>query len=122
MKLGAILSGIIAAAALGAAVFAFTTQASPYVTIAQARTAPGDRLHLAGDLIKDSVKADVYTQTLTFRVKDENGDTVTIDHRGEKPANLLEATKVVAVGKMDGDKFVSDQLIVKCPTKYEAES
>jgi cytochrome c-type biogenesis protein CcmE len=122
MKVGAILSGIVAAVALGAAVFAFTTQASPYVTIAQAKSSQGDRLHLAGDLIKDSVKADVYTRNLTFRVKDENGDIITVNHTGEKPANIQEATKVVAVGKIVGDKFESDQLIVKCPTKYEAES
>jgi len=28
---------------------------------------------------------------------------------------------VVAVGKMDGGDFRSNQLIVKCPSKYEAD-
>jgi len=37
------------------------------------------------------------------------------------PQNMGEATKVVAIGGMKDGKFVSDQLLVKCPSKYESE-
>ncbi|MDX2066376.1 MAG: cytochrome c maturation protein CcmE [Fimbriimonadaceae bacterium] len=122
MKRGPIISGLVAVVALGAAVMAFTTSASPYVTIQQAKSAPGDRLHVAGDIVPGSVRNDVFRQELTFRIKDAEGSTVQVVHRGEKPANMAEATQVVAVGKMTGDAFVSQQLIVKCPSKYEGEN
>ena len=28
---------------------------------------------------------------------------------------------VVAIGKMEGERFVSSKLLVKCPSKYEVE-
>ncbi len=121
MKLGPLISGVVAATALSAVVIAFTTGASPYVTIQQAKASRGDRLHLAGDIVKSTVQNDVYTQTLTFQVIDSNGDRIKVKHKGEKPANLSEATKVVAVGKIENGEFQSSELIVKCPSKYEAE-
>jgi cytochrome c-type biogenesis protein CcmE len=121
MKRGPIISGLVAVFALGAAVMAFTTSASPYVTVAQAKSAPGERLHVAGNIVPGSVRNDVFRQEMTFRMKDAEGTVVQVIHRGEKPANMAEAKQVVAVGKMAGDEFVSQQLIVKCPSKYEGD-
>jgi cytochrome c-type biogenesis protein CcmE len=121
MKSGPIVTAIVATLAMAGVVTAFMTNASPYVTIAQAKNSHSNRLHLAGDLDKKSVHADPVNRTLTFRLKDENGETVTVLHKGDPPANMGEATKVVAIGKMEGDKFVSDDLLVKCPSKYETD-
>jgi cytochrome c-type biogenesis protein CcmE len=119
MKKGPVITAVVALIAMAGVVIAFMSNASPYVTIAQAKSAPGDRLHLAGDIVKSSVKNDLVHHALSFQVKDQNGDVVTVMHRGEPPQNMSEATKVVAIGKMEGDNFVSDQLLVKCPSRYE---
>lgn len=121
MKKGPIITAIVAVFAMAAVVTAFMSNASPYVTIAQAKTASGDRLHLAGDIIKSTVHNDLKKHELTFDIKDADGAVVTVAHVGEPPANMGDATKVVAIGKMNGDRFVSDQLLVKCPSKYESE-
>jgi cytochrome c-type biogenesis protein CcmE len=120
MKSGPLITAVVAVIALAGAVVAFMTNASPYVTIAQARSASGDRLHLAGDIIKPTVHTDLKRHVLTFDVKDAEGAVVMVEHLGEPPANMGEATKVVAIGKMEGDRFVSDQLLLKCPSKYES--
>jgi len=117
---GPAVTACIAAFAFGAVIWSFSNNASPYVTIAQARTISGDHLHLAGDVLKDTVRIDVVRQTLSFKLKDSNGETVQVLHEGELPANMEEAKRVVAVGRMQGDKFVSHQLLIKCPSKYEA--
>jgi len=98
------------------------TNASPYVTIRQARTMEGNQLHLAGDLLKNSISTDFKTHTLKFRLKDSEGQVVTVLHKGEPPENMSEVTKVVAIGGMQGDQFVSNKLLLKCPSKYEAAS
>jgi cytochrome c-type biogenesis protein CcmE len=121
MKTGPIITAIVAMLALAAVVAAFMSNASPYVTIAQAKTASGDRLHLAGDIIKPTVKTDLAHHALTFDIRDKNGDVVTIVHKGESPQSMSEATEVVAIGKMEGDQFVSEKLLVKCPSRYEAK-
>jgi cytochrome c-type biogenesis protein CcmE len=121
MKTGPLVTALVAVLAMSAVVTAFMSNASPYVTVAEARDARGDRLHLAGDILKETVQNDFSNRTLKFSLRDEEGAVVTIVHRGDPPANMGEATKVVAIGKMDGEQFVSDKLLVKCPSKYETE-
>lgn len=53
-----------------------------------------------------------------FRLRDEDGEVVEVEHVGMPPATLLEADKVVAIGAMRRDRFVSREILVKCPSKY----
>ncbi len=111
----------VVAVASTAVFVSFSQGASPYVTVAQARSMSGDRLHLACDLIPGTVKTDFSNHSISFDAKDEKGTKVTIVHTGD-PVNLKDATRVVAVGSFKGDVFQSSQLLVKCPSKYEGES
>ncbi|MGH9361973.1 MAG: cytochrome c maturation protein CcmE, partial [Thermoanaerobaculia bacterium] len=38
-----------------------------------------------------------------------------------KPANFEDAISIVAIGRYDqaGGEFAADQLLVKCPSKYQ---
>ena len=121
MKKGPLVTAVVALVAMGAVVAAFMSNASPYVTIAQAKQLGGDRMHLAGDILKETVVTDIKAAELRFRVKDANGDQITVVHRGEIPANMSSATKVVAIGGIKEDRFVSEQLLLKCPSRYEEE-
>jgi cytochrome c-type biogenesis protein CcmE len=38
-----------------------------------------------------------------------------------KPGNFEQATSVVLKGKTEGDRFVADQMLVKCPSKYQGD-
>src|SRR5579862_4690338 len=118
MKTGPLVTVIVTLVAFGAVLVAFTNNASPYVTILQAKVTQGDDLHVAGDIIKDSVRLDPFHHTLSFDIKDAGG-TLHVVHEGEPPANLQEANKVVAIGGMKGGDFISHQLLIKCPSKYE---
>lgn len=117
MKLGRLVPYAVGAASLGAVVTAFSAGASPYVTVAQARSMAGDRLHLQGKLLQPTVHQDLKSGTLEFDLKDKDGATMHVIHRGER-VSLSEATTVVAIGRVQGDAFVSQQLLVKCPTRY----
>jgi cytochrome c-type biogenesis protein CcmE len=111
---------IVALLAFGVVLYAFSNSASPYVTVSQARKTSGDRLHIAGNIVKDSVHLSLQRHVLEFDMKDSDGALVHVVHEGEQPENLAEANRVVAIGKMKGNEFISQQLLVKCPSKYEA--
>ncbi|HWA81994.1 MAG TPA: cytochrome c maturation protein CcmE [Fimbriimonadaceae bacterium] len=117
---GAALTAVVCLMALGGVVYAFMANSSPYVTVAQAKSSTADNLHVAGDIIKDTVHQDLANRTLTFDIKDETG-TVKVIYTGTPPQNMGEANKVVAEGGMKDGVFVSDKLLVKCPSKYESE-
>jgi len=121
MKKGPIVTAVFTVFAMVAVLVAFATQASPYVTIAQAMKLKDTQLHLAGDVVKDTIRNDARKHTLVFQLKDENGQIITVRHTGEVPAELDQVQKVVAIGGIQNGDFVSSKLLVKCPSKYEAD-
>jgi len=122
MKPGAVVAIDLTVVGLCAVVFSFIQNASPYVTVAQARDMRGDNLHLAGDIDRSTVKVASFDNTVTFKIVDEEGAEITVVYHGPPPANMGDATKVVAVGSMADDHFEAHKLLLKCPSKYESEA
>ena len=118
---GAVITGLITLVSLSVLMMAFLSSASPYVTVAEAKETPGDSLHLPGDLVQRSISSDRKSGRLSFALKDANGEQIDVVYDGAPPSNMSEATRVVAIGKMDGNRFHAHKLLVKCPSKYEGE-
>lgn len=108
------------AMALTGMTFVFVSSSSPYVTVAQAKTASGDRLHLKGDLVKSTLRTLPRERQVHFVLRDDAGDTTQVVFHGPPPANMGEATEVVAIGSMKGDAFHANKMLLKCPSKYNA--
>ncbi len=117
---GSLVTGIVCAVAVTGVIVAFLANASPYVTIAQAKTSQADRLHLAGQIVKPTLRQDILLHTTTFDLIDAKGDKITVVYRGE-PQRFDEAKEVVMIGGVKGGKFVSNDALVKCPSKYQSE-
>ena len=100
---------------------AFTTSASPFVTSRQALEREGQRVHITGTLVKNSIQRDIKTGALVFSLTDTDGTKFNVVHRGDPPTNMGTATSAVVIGTMKGGLFNSDQLLLKCPSKYEGE-
>ncbi|MER3496988.1 MAG: hypothetical protein C4320_09685, partial [Armatimonadota bacterium] len=83
-KLIALLPYVIATASVGAVLTSFSRSASPYVTVREARTMSGDRLHLAGNLIPGTARQDVARGTQEFDLRDKDGSVAHVVHRGER--------------------------------------
>ncbi|MGE0001797.1 MAG: cytochrome c maturation protein CcmE [Fimbriimonadaceae bacterium] len=110
---------LLVAVGLGLAVFAFVGNASPYVTVSEAQASNRDGVHLAGDIIPGTLSTDRSTMQVRFQLRDEKGDTTWVRYEGLPPANMGDATKVVAIGKVEGSEFVCRKMLLKCPSKYE---
>jgi cytochrome c-type biogenesis protein CcmE len=49
----------------------------------------------------------------------DTGETMTVHYSGVKPGNFEEAVQIVAIGSYQEGVFEAEQLLVKCPSKYQ---
>lgn len=122
MRVGVLIAVVLGVFGLSAMLFAFLTQASPYVTVKAARSMSADNLHLAGDIRRETVQANARENWVKFTLVDKAGDETPVLYRGPQPANMGSATQVVAVGGMKDGVFHARELLLKCPSKYESQS
>lgn len=119
--LGTVVSIFVATLAVSGMVIAFLSNASPYVTIREAKLSTADDLHVTGGLEPGTLKNDHRNREIRFTLVDESGEKLPVIYTGESIANMEEATKIVAIGKYEEGTFKAHKLLVKCPSKYEAE-
>lgn len=122
MKLKLFLPLIIGSAAVTGMVYTFVSQASPYVTVAQAQRMDGNRLHLAGDMIKGTVSVAIHDRKVRFTLRDDEGDYIPVVYHGAPPANMGTATRVVVIGGVKEGVFIANDMLLKCPSKYESKN
>ncbi len=105
---------------------AFIQTTVQYVSIAEARTAD-HKVQVMGKIDFDKVNYDAEKSHLEFVVYDadapskEGAATLDVVYIGVVPGNFDQATSVVLKGKADGDIFLAEQMLVKCPSKYQGE-
>lgn len=121
MKGTTIFSIIVATLAIAGIVMAFLGNASPYVTVKEAKTAKGAGVHVAGILDKSSLKTNVMAGKTEFSLSDESKESIRVVYNGPPVQNLTSADRVVAVGTSKDGVFEAEKLLVKCPSKYEGE-
>jgi cytochrome c-type biogenesis protein CcmE len=120
MKLGSIITLVLVLAGIAFTVRAFVTNTSPYVKVAQLETR-GQNVHLPLKPIHETAQFDVKTMTLTFVGEDETGRVKVVYPKG-KPNNFEAATQVVAIGSYKDGVFYAEDMLVKCPSKYQGET
>jgi cytochrome c-type biogenesis protein CcmE len=96
----------------------FSHSLNPYVSFAEAKTTKST-VQVKGTLLKDVSSITYEKQELRFLLRDEEGQQVQISYHGAKPDNFEHADSAVVIGKYDGEQFVAEKLLVKCPSKYE---
>ena len=106
---------IVAALVFGACSFVKTL--TPYVTFDQARQATRT-VQVMGKLDKTSIKY-IDNKSLNFNLVDDHGDRLPVAFTASRPANFDDAIQVTAIGTYDGQTFNADNLLVKCPSKYQ---
>jgi cytochrome c-type biogenesis protein CcmE len=56
---------------------------------------------------------------LNFDVTSDSGQRLAVLFNGPKPDQMREGAEAILEGKYDGDIFVADSLLLKCPSRYE---
>ena len=56
---------------------------------------------------------------LTFDVTSETGQHMQVIFNGPKPDQMREGAEAIVEGKYDGQAFTAQNLLLKCPSRYE---
>lgn len=121
MKTSSIIILVVIAAAIGALLM-YSVDFSTYDTIGSAKEKQGQYVHMIAKLDKskpiqyDALKDPNY---LSFYAIDSLGSSTRVVFRNPKPAELEQSERVVLKGKMEGDVFQCDNILLKCPSKYK---
>jgi len=121
MKTSSIIILVAIAAAIGALLM-YSVDFSTYDTIGSAKEKQGKYVHMIAKLDKskpiqyDAIKDPNY---LSFYAIDSLGGTTQVIYRNTKPPELEQSERVVLKGKMQGNVFECDNILLKCPSKYK---
>lgn len=116
------ITGLVAMAGFaGLLLFNFGSQVGGYMDFEQA-TQTGSRAHVVGTWVEDRpTRYDRSANVFSFYMKDESGTVQRVRYQNPKPANFEQAEQVVVEGRMEGNAFVADDILVKCPSKYNEQ-
>lgn len=106
--------------------YSFMQTTIRYVSIEQARMS--DRtVQVMGKIDFDLVNFNADKQRLEFAIYDAEAtneataERMAVTYHGVVPGNFEQATSVVLKGKSSDGVFVAEQMLVKCPSKYQGE-
>lgn len=95
----------------------FGNSISTYVNFEQAAGMEG--AHVVGTLDKsEEFGFSMETKQFSFHLKDQDGNTRRVVYPKPKPNNFEQADRIVVIGKMKGDVFYANDMLMKCPSKY----
>jgi cytochrome c-type biogenesis protein CcmE len=120
MNVKVILAGILLTVAVVVGVTSFQKTVTPYIPFSEAKRSSG-MVQVNGALADKNYVLDHDAQYLEFRLRDEHGEIMPVQYRGVIPGNFDQATMIVAIGRYKGGHFEAEQLLVKCPSKYQTE-
>ena len=79
----------------------------------------GVKAHVVGTWASEKpISYNPETNIFQFHMQDEEGLVREVHYLNPKPANFEDAEKLVIEGSVQGDVFVADHILVKCPSKY----
>lgn len=113
--------GIIVIAISIGAIMASLSSSSTYADFSEANNNPGSEYHVVGTLNKE--KETIYNpekdaNIFTFYMIDVNGDEKKVVLHKSKPQDFERSEQIVIIGKVIGDEFHANDILMKCPSKY----
>jgi len=121
MNVKILIAVALLVAAVGIGLTSFKQTMTTYTDFAGARARKNEDVQVAGMLATRNYVMKPQEQYLSFSLRDSTGDTMHVEYHGIVPGNFAQAMGLVAVGRYQGDHFEAKQLLVKCPSKYQAE-
>ena len=121
MNVKALLAVALLVVAAGVGVTSFKKSMTPYISFAEARHASG-LVQVNGKLADKNYVLKRDEQFLEFKLRDAKDEILPVVYRGVIPGNFDQAVSIVAIGRYSGDHFEAENLLVKCPSKYQAEA
>lgn len=116
-----IIGSLILAAFVTMALVSFMNSKIDYSDFSGAEK--GATVQVIGSWIKERpFEYDSKKNVFSFYMKDKKNNTMKVVYPGAKPNNFEIASQVVVKGKYENRIFQADQILTKCPSKYEGKA
>lgn len=81
-------------------------------------------VRISGDIVEGTTVKDLPKKYLKFVMSDETGVTMNVEYIGLLPDAFEEGNQVIVEGRYvkETNTFKANTLLVKCPSKYEADA
>ncbi|MCX2744605.1 cytochrome c maturation protein CcmE [Mangrovivirga sp. M17] len=123
---------LVIVAAVVAFIFATSFDAGSYVTFNEAKELADNgsekQYHVVGELKKDAsgevigIHPSPDKLSFSFTLVDDNKEERQVFYNEPMPQDFMKSEKVVVVGSFRQNVFVADQILMKCPSKYQEEN
>ena len=123
MKNKYMFGGIIIVVFLGLMSYLFTqTNVRYQEDFSKIESTKGRTVKAAGAWVKEkNYSVDKEKNIFSFFVKDNDGREMKVVYEGTIPNNFEISTSVVITGRYENGYFHADEILTKCPSKYEGE-
>ena len=82
-------------------------------------------IHVVGELKKDSngnivgMEKSADNLSFSFTLVDDNNKEQKVYYNEPMPPDFARSEKVVVIGSYQGENFVANKILLKCPSKYQ---
>ncbi len=116
--------GLVLIAIVLAAMVSMLGDFSSYETFASASENPDQTFHVVGYL--DTTQPMKYDpiedpNLFSFYARDKKGASQKVILHDSKPQDFEKAEQLVMIGRMQQEFFACDEILMKCPSKYQEE-
>ena len=118
-KVKTIIGILIVVAVIAAIIPTFLSNKIEYVNFNDAMKKT-KTVEVKGKWLKDK-ESKFESNKFSFYMQDDNNSEMKVIYDGAKPNNFEMAEAVVVKGKVKEGVFMANEILTKCPSKYEAK-
>ena len=107
------------------AIMSTVSDSSTYETFRVAAQNPNQEYHVVGKLNKEKpfeYNPKIDANKFVFFLKDNEGTEKKVTYNDTKPQDFEKSEQVVLIGKCNGEEFQANQILMKCPSKYNEQN
>jgi cytochrome c-type biogenesis protein CcmE len=121
MKVGLIIGGLVILFCTAIAAVALSGSSRKSISFADAQRM-SEPCEIYGEVVPHSTSYDMASSRLAFKLREEKtGAVMPVVYTKVKPASFDQASHVKAIGMFTGDHFAAEDMLVKCPSKYQGK-
>ena len=112
---------IVVIAVAIAAIMSTVADSSTYASFTVAQNNAGEEYHVVGKLNKEKemiYNPEVNANLFSFYLADNEGKDLKVNYKGTKPQDFERSEQIVICGKIVGNEFEANKILMKCPSKY----
>ena len=121
-----IIGGAVIALAIVYLIFTTTQSTAAYFLTVEELYDKGSTVYdrnvrVSGMVVGDSIDFNSRDLILHFEIVGESGETLPVYFNGPKPDQMRHDAEAIIQGKFDGNEFTAQELLLKCPSRYEED-